>query len=319
MAVYTKVSDSQLSSLLEKYNIGTAKELKAIEQGIENSNYFLTTDKGRFILTIYEKRVNKNDLPFFLNLMKHLSSKNIPCPIPIITKNGQSLSEIAGRPCAIVSFLNGRSTRTIRNGHLEELGANLAKMHIASSDFKMTRKNNLSLQSWGELFNQVKPHANKFKPGLANEIEETLGNLSVNWPSSLYSGVIHADLFPDNVFFEQEKLVGIIDFYFACNDFLMYDIAICINAWCFESNFEFNVTKAKRILHSYNKLRNFSEQELDALPILASGAALRFLLTRLHDWFNQVDGALVKPKDPHEYLQKLRFHQGIKSHKEYGL
>jgi homoserine kinase type II len=319
MAVYTKVSDTELATLLANYNIGQTATLKAIEQGIENSNYFLTTETNRYILTIFEKRINTEDLPFYLNLMEHLSSKNIPCPTPIKNKEGNNLSYIDGKPCTIVSFLNGKSSPNIRNEHLEELGKNMALMHIAASDFTMTHKNDFSLNCWGNLFNSVKPYADQLKQGLAAEIEEQLGYLTVNWPTSLYSGIIHADLFPDNVFFEREQLVGIIDFYFACNDFLMYDVAICLNAWCFENNRDFNITKARKLLSSYNQVRKFSEAELNALPILCSGAALRFLLTRLYDWFNQVEGALVKPKDPLEYLHKLRFHNGIKSHTEYGL
>lgn len=319
MAVYTQVSNSELSSLLENYNIGKATDLKAIEQGVENSNYFLFTEDSRYILTIYEKRINTEELPFYLNLMQHLSAKGIPCPVPIKTNSGENLSHISGKPCAIVSFLNGKGVKSIRNEHLSELGTNMAKMHIAASDFSMKRENNFSLNGWGKLFNSVKNHADGIKEGLKDEIEQQLSYLSVNWPSSLYSGIVHADLFPDNVFFEKEKLVGIIDYYFACNDLLMYDLAICINAWCFENNNEFNVTKARKLLSSYNKVRKISEEELEALPILASGAALRFLLTRLDDWFHPAQDALVKEKDPLEYLHKLRFHNGIKSHTEYGL
>jgi homoserine kinase type II len=319
MAVYTTVSQNQLDELLSNYNIGKPLKLEAIEQGIENSNYFLTTDKAKYVLTIYEKRVNKADLPFYLNLMEHLSKKNVPCPVPIKNKEGGNLSEVNGRPCAIISFLSGKNTKSIQNTHLAELGANMAKMHLATSDFAMELKNNFSLNAWGSLFNSVKDNADSLKAGLKSEIEEQLGRLTVSWPSSLYRGVVHADLFPDNVFFHNDKLVGIIDYYFACNDYLMYDVAICLNAWCFENNNEFNVTKAKKLLSSYNQVRKISEEELNALPILASGAALRFLLTRLYDWFNRVEGALVKAKDPLEYLEKLRFHSGIKSHTEYGL
>ncbi|PIR39031.1 MAG: homoserine kinase [Alphaproteobacteria bacterium CG11_big_fil_rev_8_21_14_0_20_39_49] len=319
MAVYTIVSDEQLDELIAGYDIGKAVSLQAIEQGIENSNYFLTTDKAKYVLTIYEKRVKTEDLPFYLNLMEHLSKKGVPCPIPIKNKNGSNLSKVNGRPCAIVSFLKGKNTKNIRNEHLCELGANLAKMHIAASDFDMELKNNFSLNAWRSLFNSVKDNIDSLRKGLRAEIEDELGKYTVNWPKSLYSGVVHADLFPDNVFFQDGKLVGIIDYYFACNDYLMYDLAICLNAWCFENNNEFNITKAKKFLNSYNGVRKISEEELNALPVLAGGAALRFLLTRLYDRFNPVEGALVKPKDPMEYLQKLRFHNGIKSHSEYGL
>jgi homoserine kinase type II len=319
MAVYTQISDTQLCTLLQEYDIGEATGLKAIEQGISNSNYILSTENNRYILTIFEHKTNNNDLPFYLNLMQHLSGKNIPCPVPIKTKNGSNLSQINGKCCSIVSFLNGKSTTSLKNLHLEELGKNMALLHLAASDFKMIRKNDLSLEGYFSLFNSVKPHADKLKRNLAEEIELELQYLSENWPKSLYSGIIHADLFPDNVFFEGEKLVGIIDFYFACNDFIMYDLAICMNAWCFENNKDFNVTKAKKLLSSYDKVRKISEDELTALPTLCRAAAMRFLLTRLYDWFNRVEGALVSTKDPLEYLQKLRFHKGIKFHTEYGI
>jgi len=319
MAVYTKVSDSEIADLLQDYNIGSVKELKAIEQGVENSNYFLTTDKAKYVLTIYEKRVNESELPYYIGLMQHLAKKGFPCPLPVTNKKGDALSKIQGRPCAIVTFLHGKGTNTIRNSHLEELGRNVARMHLAASDFPLKRKNDLSVHCWEELFYKIKDQADGLKKGLATEVASNLETLSANWPSSLYSGVIHADLFPDNVFFTGDKFAGVIDFYFACNDFLMYDIAICLNAWCFENNNEFNVTKARKLLSSYNKVRPISEEELDALPTLASGAALRFLLTRLYDWFNTDETALVKPKNPLEYLERLRFHNGIKYHTEYGL
>ncbi len=319
MAVYTKVSKADLSPIIEEYNIGQIKELKEIEQGIENSNFFLTTDKNRYVLTIYEKRVREEDLPFYLNLMQHLSQKKFPCPTPIKTKSGAVLSKIHNRPAAIVSFLSGKEAKSIKNEHIEQLGQYIAQMHLATSDFDMHRMNNMSLVSWLDLFGQIGKSADKIKNGLSNEIENELRDLEKNWPKNLPTGIVHADLFPDNVFFQGTKLAGIIDYYFACNDFLMYDLAICLNAWCFENNNDFNVTKARILLRAYNKVREISDDELDALPILARGAAVRFLLTRLYDWFNPVDGALVKPKDPIEYLQKLRFHKGIKSHKEYGL
>lgn len=320
MAVYTTVNDSELVTLLSAYDIGAQGALKAIEQGVENSNYFLTTETGKYILTIYEKRVRQEDLPYYLNLMEHLAGKGIPCPVPVHTREGKTLSRIKGQPCAIVTFLSGHATPVIRNEHMAELGAYMAKMHIAASDCDMPLENRFSLASWGELFRAVKHRADELKSGLAAEIEDQLGQITVQWPSSLYRGVVHADLFPDNVFFNTEsKLVGMIDFYFACQDFLMYDVAVCLNAWCFEKNRDFNITKARKFLDAYNRVRKISEEELEALPVLARGAALRFLLTRLYDRFNPVEGALVKPKDPLEYLMKLRFHTGIRSHMEYGL
>lgn len=319
MAVYTTVCDSEIDMLLARYDIGRLRELKGIEAGVENSNYFLTTDKNRYVLTIYEKRVNVDDLPFYLELKKHLAARGVPCPVPIATKDGELLSQIKGRPCAIVSFVQGRDVGSIKNHHVEELGKHIAKMHLAGADFPMRRENNFSLASWLSLFEQVKDRADEVKPGLADEIARQLEYLKRSWPADLPDGIVHADLFPDNVFFNHQQLVGLIDFYFACNDALMYDLAICLNAWCFEKSNDFNVTKARLMLSSYNAVREISAAELEALPLLTSGAAMRFLLTRLYDWLNRSPSALVKPKNPLEYLHRLRFHQGVTSHKEYGL
>lgn len=319
MAVYTKVSIQKIEQLLIKYNVGKLVSIKEIDNGVENSNYFLTTNKNKFIFTIYEKRVNPADLPFYLNLMQHLSKKNIPTPLPISNNEGQILSTIADKPCAIISFLEGRSIKKITNDHLKELGENLAKLHTASNDFKLTKTNDMSKEQWANLFSQIKENCNKIKPGIKDEITTSLKYINNNWPKSLPKGIIHADLFPDNVFFEQDKLVGIIDFYFACNDFYMYDLAICLNAWCFEHNKDFNLTKAKILLSSYNKIRKISIDELNYLPVLAQGAALRFLLTRSYDLLNHDKSANVTPHNPLEYLHKLRFHQNINSHLEYGL
>lgn len=319
MAVYTNVSQTQIEILLESYNIGKLTQFIAIEQGVENSNFFLYTEKGKYILTIYEKRVKKDDIPFYLNFMEHLNAKNFPAPLPITNKNGESLSAIVGKPCAVISFLHGKYTANIRNYHLDELGANLAHMHLASLDFPMKLANNFSLQSWYDLFDKVKDRADDLKDGLAEYTQTNLDYLNDKWPDDVPTGVIHGDLFPDNVFFAKDKLVGIIDYYFACSDILIYDLAICLNAWCFENHNEFNVTKAKRLLKSYNKVRKITQKELDILPIVASGSALRFLLTRIYDWFNHDNGAIVKPKDPLEYLEKLRFHNGIISHEQYGI
>lgn len=319
MAVYTNVSREQIEILLESYNIGKLTKYVEIEQGVENSNFFLYTETGKYILTIYEKRVKAEDIPFYLNFMEHLNVKHFPAPLPIKNKNDRSLNIIADKPCAVISFLQGKFQSDIRNNHLEDLGENLANMHLASLDFPMKLGNNFSLESWYDLFDKVKDKADDFKLGIADYIQANLNYLSDKWPYDIPVGVIHGDLFPDNVFFENDKLVGVIDYYFACNDILIYDLAICLNAWCFESHNEFNVTKAKRFLKSYNQSRKITQKELNALPIVASGSALRFLLTRLYDWLNHDEKAIVKPKDPLEYLEKLRFHNGIISYKEYGI
>ena len=319
MAVYTEVSDSQLAAFMEQYDLGDPLALMPIAEGIENSNYRLATTTGPYILTIYEKRVDRADLPFFLGLMEHLSAGGIPCPLPIQGRDGEALREVNGKAAAIITFLEGRWPRKISPNHCRRLGAAMAQMHLAGTDFTLSRPNSLSMRGWRDVFQSVEGLADEVAPGLAAEIANELDVIEANWPNDLPAGVIHADLFPDNVFFRGEALSGIIDFYFACNDFFAYDLAICLNAWCFEPDLSFNVTKAKLMLSSYRKVRPFSEIEVANLPLLARGAALRFLLTRLHDWLHQVEGALVKPKNPTEYLQKLRFHREVTGPAAYGL
>lgn len=319
MAVYTEISKSELEQFLMHYSVGTLVSFKGIAEGVENSNYLLVTTTGTYILTLYEKRVNAEDLPFYLGLMKHLAARQVPCPVPIVAKDGAMLQQLKGRPAAMVSFLEGKSTKNIKNHHLEALGAAMAKMHLAAEGFSLTCANKFSLPSWKSLFQSVSSRADEVKTGLAAEITEHLTFLETHWPSHLPAGVIHADVFPDNVFFEKDSLTGIIDFYFACNDFLAYDLAICLNAWCFENHAELNVTKAKLLITSYHAVRPLSSKELATLPVLASGAAMRFLLTRLYDWLNRVEGAMVTPKDPLEYLKKLRFHQGVPGPEAYGI
>ena len=319
MAVYTEVSDSQLAAFMEQYDLGDPLALMPIAEGIENSNYRLATTTGPYILTIYEKRVDRADLPFFLGLMEHLSAGGTPCPLPIQGRNGEALREVNGKAAAIITFLEGGWPRKISPNHCRGLGAAMAQMHLAGTDFTLSRPNSLSMRGWRDVFQSVEGRADEVAPGLAAEIANELDVIEANWPNDLPAGVIHADLFPDNVFFRGEALSGIIDFYFACNDFFAYDLAICLNAWCFEPDLSFNVTKAKLMLSSYRKVRPFSEIEVANLPLLARGAALRFLLTRLHDWLHQVEGALVKPKNPTEYLQKLRFHREVTGPAAYGL
>jgi homoserine kinase type II len=315
MAVYTAVSDSQLAAFMDQYDLGDPLALMPIAEGVENSNYRLATTTGPYILTIYEKRVERGDLPFFLDLMEHLSAGGIPCPLPIQGRDGEALREVNGKAAAIITFLEGGWPRKISPNHCRGLGTAMAQMHIAGADFTLSRPNSLSMHGWRDVFQSVVGRADEIAPGLAAEIANELDVVEANWPKDLPAGVIHADLFPDNVFFRGEALSGIIDFYFACNDFF----AICLNAWCFEPDRSFNVTKAKLMLSSYRKVRPFSETEVANLPLLARGAALRFFLTRLHDWLHQVEGALVKPKNPTEYLQKLRFHREITGPAAYGL
>jgi homoserine kinase type II len=319
MAVYTDVSDDELTVFLEPYAMGPLTSFKGIAEGVENTNYLVHTEAGRYILTLYEKRVAREDLPYFLGLMEHLSSKGISCPLPVRDGKGHMLNELAGRPAALITFLDGISVRRPGIEHCGGLGQALAKFHLAGADFSMQRPNTLSLAGWTSLFAAIEPNADEVIPGLAAEIEKELAYLSTHWPTGLPSGVIHADLFPDNVFFLGDQLSGLIDFYFACNDLLAYDIAICLNAWCFETDASFNVTKARALLQAYEAERRLTPEELKTLPLLARGAALRFLLTRSYDWLNTDENALVKFKDPNEYLRKLRFHRRVKSYGEYGL
>ena len=319
MAVYTAVSDQDLALFLGDYDIGRAVSFKGIAEGVENSNYFLLTDQGPYILTLYEKRVAPEDLPYFLGLMEHLARRDLACPTPVHGRDGEVLRELCGRPAAITSFLSGVWPLRPAPSHCGPLGEALAKMHVAGLDYPAQRENALSVAGWRKLFDQSEARADEVEPGLAKELAGELDELAARWPRDLPEGVIHADLFPDNVFFDGDELSGLIDFYFACNDFLAYDLAICLNAWCFEPDNSFNITKARLMISAYRKVRSCSVAELSALPLLARGAALRFLLTRLYDWLNQVDGAMVKPKDPMEYLKKLRFHRGLEGPGAYGI
>ena len=319
MAVYTEVSDEQISAHLAQYDIGELHALKGIAGGVENSNYLLTTDGGSFILTLYEKRVDPADLPFFLGLMEHLSQRGINCPLPIRMKNGEALGELAGRPAAIISYLDGFEVRRPQPVHCHQVGEALAQMHLAGEGFDLTRRNGLTLEDWRPLFERSQTRADEVQQGLAGLISAELDFLEAEWRRDLPVGVIHADLFTDNVFFLKGELSGIIDFYFACNDLLAYDLATCLNAWCFESNHHFNTTKARALIRGYSTVRPLEPGEIEALPMLCRGSALRFLLTRLYDWLNVPDGALVRPKDPLEYWKKLRFHQQVSTVAAYGL
>jgi len=319
MAVYTEVPDDALTDFLATYDVGALLSFKGIAEGVENSNYLLHTDAGSYILTLYEKRVAPKDLPFFLSLMDHLAARDIPCPTPVKNKAGESLSTLCGRPAALITFLEGLWVRRPRAEHCRELGAALARFHLAGQDFAGYRPNTLSAKDWRGVVEPALGDAESVCSGLADEVVAEIEALEQSWPGDLPSGVIHADLFPDNVFFLGDKLSGFIDFYFACNDAFAYDIAICLNAWCFEGDSAFNVTKARALLSAYEAVRHLEDGEYEALPLLARGAAMRFLVTRLYDWINTPEGALVRPKDPMEYVRKSRFHRTVRSTGEYGL
>jgi homoserine kinase type II len=319
MAVYTDVAAEELAAFLADYDVGELLSYKGIAEGVENSNFLLHTGRGSFILTLYEKRVAAQDLPFFLALMEHLANRGLTCPQPVKNRYGKMLGQICGRPAAIVTFLEGMWIRRPSAWHCAALGEALAKLHRSGADFTLQRPNALSVSGWRALYEQAAPRADGLKQGLRETVATELALLEKNWPRQLPQGVIHADLFPDNVFFLGDKLSGLIDFYFACTDTLAYDVAVCLNAWCFETDHSYNVTKGRALLQAYDKLRPLSAVEREALPLLCRGAALRFLLTRLVDWLDVPPGALVRPKDPIEYFRKLRFHQAVAGVRDYGI
>jgi homoserine kinase type II len=319
VAVYTDVMAEDLAAFLAGYDVGELLAYKGIAEGVENSNFLVHTSRGYFILTLYEKRVAAKDLPFFLALMEHLHARGISCPQPVKNNGGAMLGKVAGRPAAMITFLDGMWIRRPSAGHCAALGAALAKLHLAGLDFKKSRANALSVAGWRPLYENCRERANELHHDLQQCLTAELSHLETAWPHELPQGVIHADLFPDNVFFLGDKLSGLIDFYFACTDALAYDVAICLNAWCFETDHSYNVTKGRSLLQAYAHERALSQEERRALPLLARGAAMRFLLTRLVDWFDVPAGALVRPKDPLEYYRKLRFHQAVRSARDYGI
>jgi homoserine kinase type II len=319
MAVYTDVQAEELQSFLAGYELGDLMAYKGIAEGVENSNFLLHTSRGYFILTLYEKRVNAADLPFFIGLMEHLAGRGITCPQPVKNRAGEALGVLSGRPSAIVTFLEGMWIRRPGVGHCGALGEALARFHLAGADFPMTRKNSLSVEGWRPLYDVAASRADTVQAGLGAMVAAELDHLENDWPRGLPQGVIHADLFPDNVFFLGDRLSGLIDFYFACTDTLAYDVAVCLNAWCFELDQSYNVTKGRALLAGYERIRPLAADERAALPLLCRGAALRFLLTRLFDWLETPPGALVKRKDPLEYRRKLRFHQAVESARDYGI
>jgi homoserine kinase type II len=319
MAVYTEVSDEELAAFIASYGLGELLSFKGIAEGVENTNYLVHATRGTFILTLYERRVLPQDLPFFLGLMEHLAAHGVSCPTPVRDKDGRNLKELAGRPAALVTFLEGFWVRKPTAAHCAAVGRALARMHMGGEGFSLRRANALGLSDWRPLYQRFAANADAIAPGLRALIEDELKVLEAKWPKGLVEGVIHADLFPDNVFFLGEELSGLIDFYFACNDALAYDLAVSLNAWCFEKDLSFNITKSRALLRGYEELRPLTRAEREAMPILARGAAMRFLLTRAYDWLNTPEDALVSRKNPVEYMRRLRFHQGVKSIADYGL
>ena len=320
MAVYTKFNQSKINEILSNYNLGELNNFKGIEEGIENTNYFLSISNKKFILTVYEKRVKSKDLPFFSDLMSSLNKAGFKCPTPVTNKKNETITDYEGKKLMIVSFLEGKAKKNLSPFNCKSIGIEVAKMHQITKNFKFKRQNDLSVKSWRGLFDAVKDKCTKIHKDLPNLIEENLKDVENNWPKNLPRGIIHADLFHDNIFFNQDKLSGIIDFYFSCEDFFSFDIAICFNALCFDGmkeNLSFNVTKAKNFIDGYSSIRKLTDEEKNSIKVLSQGAALRFLLTRVFDALNTVEGAIVKIKDPIEYLKRLEFHKNSKNYEDY--
>ena len=320
MAVYTKLNKGSIEEILSNYNLGVLDTFHGIEEGIENTNYFLSINKKKFILTIYEKRVKSNELPFFSDLMTHLNKAGFKCPVPIINNQKKTISKFEDKNLMLVSFLEGKAKQNLSPDNCKSIGIEVAKMHELTKNFKLKRQNNLSIQSWRGMFDSVKDQCSKLHADLPKLIEENLKDVEKNWPHDLPRGIIHADLFHDNIFFLKDNFSGIIDFYFSCEDFFSFEIAICFNALCFDGvkeNLSFNVTKAKNFIDGYSSIRKLTDQEKQSIKVLSQGAALRFLLTRVFDALNTIEGAIVKIKDPIEYLKRLDFHKNAKNHEDY--
>ena len=319
MGVYTDVTQDELERFIATFAIGDLVTFTPIPQGIENSNFLLVTTTGKFVVTIYERRVDPNDLPFFLGLMHFLSDNGFHCPRPLANTKGEYLQTLARKPAAIVSYLKGDSPRVITRAHCKELGAAMAKMHLIASRYPLSRKNNLALTAWSKVFSELRTQSEELKPGLSDWIQEELLSFDGSWPTNLPNGIIHGDLFPDNVFFLPNHHSAFIDFYFACNDAYAFDIAISLNAWCFDNNQQFNRDHSQFLFDGYQSVRALSHLELVAMPLLARGAAMRFLITRLYDWFNVRKNTPTQRKNPLEFVPLIKFHQTVVDTTAYGV
>jgi len=319
MAVYTKISKKEISFINKKFEVDKIISFKGIKQGIENTNYLLQSKNNKFILTIFEKRVSQKEIPFFMKLMDQLNNLKINCPKPLKNKNGNYLIRIKNKTACIVSFLDGKDKKKLNLKNCFDIGKVIAQMHLSSKKIKLYRKNSMGIKNLNSLFNSIKFKSKKFV-----NIEKFLHNnfidIKKKWPKGLPSGIIHGDLFIDNIFFKNNKLSGIIDFYFAANDYFMYEIAICVNALCFDkkdSKFLINKKKVKNLIKGYESIRKISIKEKSSLNILCRGAAMRYFLTRLYDYTNTPKTALIKIKDPREYYQKIVIHNNLKTYKDY--
>ena len=320
MAIYTKISKDDVVSIEKKFNLGKIVSFKGIKKGIENTNYLLKIKNKKFILTIFEKRVQKKDLPFFMGLMDKLKNQKINCPKPQKNKKGNFLINIKNKPASIVSFLEGKDKIKLKSKDCYEIGKSIAGFHRTSKKLKLYRKNSMSISEWSKLLNKIGNRCKSIDPNLNKLMKNSFLEVKGKWPKNLPSGIIHGDLFIDNIFFKNSKFYGYIDFYFACNDFLIYEIAICINALCFDKKngkFFFNKKKSKNLIKGYSKIRKLSKNEKKSLNVLCKGAALRYLLTRTYDYLNTPKSAIIKKKDPREYIQKLKVHNKFDSFKNY--
>ena len=320
MAVYTKIGNKDIISLSKKFNLGKIIKFQGIKQGIENTNYLLKSKNKKYILTIFEKRVQKKDLPFFMRLMDQLNKKNINCPKPLKDKNKKYVTLIKRKSACIVTFLNGKDKKFLNNKNCYDAGKNIGKLHKASNKMQLYRKNSMSINNLDLLLKSIKFKTKTIAPNLESILSTNLKIIKKEWPKNLPKGIIHGDLFIDNIFYKKNKFAGFIDFYFSCNDFLMYEIAICINALCFDkknNKFTLNKIKIKNLINGYQSIRKISQKEKKALNVLCRGAALRYLSTRIYDYFNTPKTALIKVKDPKEYFQKLIIHNNLNSYKDY--
>jgi homoserine kinase type II len=320
MAVYTKINNQDILSLSQKFNLGKIIKFYGITKGIENTNYLLKTNNNKYILTIFEKRVQKKDLPFFMKLMDKLNQQKINCPKPIKDKNGKYLTLIKNKTACIVTFLNGKDKQNLNNKNCYDVGKNIGRLHNAAHKIKLYRKNSMSINNLESLLKNIKFRSNTIVPNLKSVLRTNLREIKKEWPKNLPKGIIHGDLFIDNIFFNKDKFAGFIDFYFSCNDYSMYEIAICINALCFDkrnNKFVLNNQKVKSLIKGYQSVKKIYQKEKDALNVLCRGAALRYLLTRIYDYINTPKTALIKIKDPKEYFQKLIIHNNLNSFKNY--
>lgn len=327
MAVYTQVSDDSLQEFLSRYALGTPLSFKGIAEGIQNSNYYLETTTGRYILTLFEKYMKDDELPYFIGLKQYLAAEGFPCPEPIAAKDGEAIQTLEGRKAVIVSFLEGLSPKRPTVAQCKSAGAGLARMHLAAKGFADKRINTLGPQTWRELWAPVADQADALQPGLSALVQQDIEALDAADLLSLPlpEGTIHADFFPDNAFFIGDEFTGMIDFYFASSGQLAYDLAICINAWAFEDDplrngdgIQYNYSKGAALIRGYESVRPLESAERKALPLLARGAAIRFFLTRLIDWSSTPEDALVMPHNPLDYAGRLALHRKVRSAEEYG-